>query len=116
VAERAGAIAVQTGQSVAGVVENMSYLELPDGGRMELFGSGGGAVLAERLSAAVGAEVPLLGQIPLDMLLREGGDSGVPLVLSRPETPAAQVLADIAGTLASSPRGLTGLSLGLQPR
>ncbi len=83
VAERAGAIAVQTGQSVAGVVENMSYLELPDGARMELFGSGGGAVLAERLSATVGADVPLLGQIPLDILLREGGDSGVPLVLGR---------------------------------
>ena len=54
VAERAGAIATQTGQTVAGVVENMSYLEMPDGGRMELFGSGGGAVLAERLSATVG--------------------------------------------------------------
>ncbi|GAP57040.1 protein mrp homolog, partial [Arthrobacter sp. Hiyo6] len=54
VAERAGALATQTGQSVAGVVENMSYLEMPDGGRMELFGSGGGAVLSERLSATVG--------------------------------------------------------------
>ena len=86
VAERAGAIATQTGQSVAGVVENMSYLEMPDGGRMELFGSGGGAVLAERLSATVGTDVPLLGQIPLDILLREGGDAGVPLVLGRPET------------------------------
>ena len=78
VAERAGAIATQTGQTVAGVVENMSYLEMPDGGRMELFGSGGGAVLAERLSATVGEDVPLLGQIPLEVLLREGGDSGVP--------------------------------------
>ena len=58
VAERAGAIATQTGQGVAGVVENMSYLEMPDGGRMELFGSGGGAVLAERLSATVGTDVP----------------------------------------------------------
>jgi len=116
VAERAGALAVQTGQSVAGVVENMSYLEMPDGGRMELFGSGGGAVLAERLSATVGADVPLLGQIPLDILLREGGDSGVPLVLGRPETPAAVALASIAGTLASSPRGLNGRPLGLQPR
>ncbi len=90
VAERAGAIATQTGQSVAGVVENMSYLEMPDGGRMELFGSGGGAVLAERLSATVGTDVPLLGQIPLDILLREGGDAGVPLVLGRPETPGGR--------------------------
>ena len=112
VAERAGAIATQTGQSVAGVVENMSYLEMPDGGRMELFGSGGGAVLAERLSATVGTDVPLLGQIPLDILLREGGDAGVPLVLGRPETPAAVALLDIAGRLATVPRGLSGKAAG----
>ncbi|MGO4186880.1 Mrp/NBP35 family ATP-binding protein [Pseudarthrobacter sp. TAF60_1] len=116
VAERAGAIATQTGQKVAGVIENMSYLEMPDGGRMELFGSGGGAILAERLSATVGADVPLLGQIPLDILLREGGDTGAPIVLSRPETPAAMALNGIAGKLAAKPRGLTGLRLGLQPR
>ncbi|MGX9900334.1 Mrp/NBP35 family ATP-binding protein [Arthrobacter sp. SA17] len=116
VAERAGAIATQTGQSVAGVVENMSYLEMPDGGRMDLFGTGGGAVLAERLSATVGTEVPLLGQIPLDILLREGGDTGLPIVLNRPETPAASALNSIAGKLAARPRGLMGLSLGLQPR
>ena len=83
---------------------------------MELFGSGGGAVLAERLSATVGEDVPLLGQIPLEVLLREGGDSGVPLVLGRPETPAAVALAGIAGRLASVPRGLKGMPLGLQPR
>ena len=83
VAERAGTIATQTGQKVAGVIENMSYLEMPDGGRMELFGSGGGAVLAERLSAAVGTDVPLLGQIPLDIQLREGGDAGKPVVLGQ---------------------------------
>jgi ATP-binding protein involved in chromosome partitioning len=116
VAERAGAIATQTGQSVAGIVENMSYLEMPDGGRMELFGSGGGAVLAERLTATVGADVPLLGQIPLDILLREGGDAGEPIVLGRPETPAAKALTEIAGKLAARPRGLTGMKLGLQPR
>ncbi|WP_427171744.1 Mrp/NBP35 family ATP-binding protein [Arthrobacter sp. 92] len=116
VAERAGALATQTGQSVAGVVENMSYLEMPDGGRMELFGSGGGAVLSERLSATVGTTVPLLGQIPLDILLREGGDAGVPIVLGRPETPAAKALAGIAGQLGARPRGLSGRSLGLQPR
>lgn len=116
VAERAGAIATQTGQTVAGVIENMSYLEMPDGGRMELFGSGGGQLLTERLSATTGAEIPLLGQIPLDILLREGGDSGEPIVLGRPETPAAAAMTGIAGKLASKPRGLTGLSLGLQPR
>jgi ATP-binding protein involved in chromosome partitioning len=116
VAERAGAIATQTGQKVAGVIENMSYLEMPDGGRMELFGSGGGSVLAGRLTATVGAEVPLLGQIPLDIQLREGGDSGVPIVLGQPDTPAAAALSGIAGRLAAKPRGLAGMKLGLQPR
>ena len=116
VAERAGAIATQTGQKIAGVIENMSYLEMPDGGRMELFGSGGGAVLTERLSATVGADVPLLGQIPLDIQLREGGDSGVPIVLGRPESAGALALSAIAGQLAAKPRGLAGMKLGLQPR
>lgn len=116
VAERAGAIATQTGQKVAGVIENMSYLEMPDGGRMELFGSGGGAVLTERLTATVGAEVPLLGQIPLDIQLREGGDTGVPIVIGQPGTPAAAALSGIAGRLAAVPRGLAGMKLGLQPR
>lgn len=94
----------------------MSYLEMPDGGRMELFGSGGGAVLAERLTATVGSDVPLLGQIPLDILLREGGDAGSPIVLGQPDTPAAVALVEIAGKLAAKPRGLTGMKLGLQPR
>ncbi|RKO26660.1 MRP family ATP-binding protein [Pseudarthrobacter phenanthrenivorans] len=116
VAERAGAIATQTGQKVAGVIENMSYLEMPDGGRMELFGSGGGAVLAERLSATVGSDVPLLGQIPLDIQLREGGDTGMPIVLAQSGTPAAAALSGIAGRLAAKPRGLAGMKLGLQPR
>jgi ATP-binding protein involved in chromosome partitioning len=116
VAERAGAIATQTGQKVAGVIENMSYLEMPDGGRMELFGSGGGAVLTERLTATVGAEVPLLGQIPLDIQLREGGDHGVPIVIGQPETPAGASLSGIAAKLAAMPRGLAGMKLGLQPR
>ncbi|MFJ5693445.1 Mrp/NBP35 family ATP-binding protein [Arthrobacter sp. NPDC093125] len=116
VAERAGAIATQTGQTVAGVIENMSHLEMPDGSRMELFGSGGGQLLTERLSTATGTNVPLLGQIPLDILLREGGDSGVPIVLGQPDTPAAAALAGIAGKLASKPRGLTGMKLDVQPR
>ncbi|MBT2566455.1 Mrp/NBP35 family ATP-binding protein [Arthrobacter sp. ISL-85] len=116
VAERAGAIATQTGQKIAGVIENMSYLDMPGGGRMALFGSGGGAVLTERLSATVGADVPLLGQIPLDIQLREGGDAGVPIVLGRPGAAAAAALAGIAGQLAAKPRGLAGMKLGLQPR
>ena len=63
VAERAGAIALQTHQRVAGVIENMSWLELPDGSRQEIFGSGGGREVAESLTRAIGAEVPLLGQM-----------------------------------------------------
>jgi ATP-binding protein involved in chromosome partitioning len=116
VAERAGAIATQTGQRVAGVIENMSYLEMPDGSRMDLFGSGGGRVLADRLTATVGADVPLLGQIPLDIRLREGGDTGAPIVLGQAGTPAAVALSGIAGQLAARPRGLAGMKLGLQPR
>ncbi|WP_288025170.1 P-loop NTPase [Arthrobacter sp.] len=116
VAERAGAIAVQTGQKVAGVIENMSFLTLPDGSTMELFGSGGGEVLAKRLSQTVNAPVELLGQIPIDIALREGGDLGAPIVLSAPDSPAAAALLDIAGQLAVRPRGLAGLHLGVTPR
>lgn len=116
VAERAGAIAVQTGQKVAGVIENMSYLTMPDGGTLELFGSGGGELLAKRLSQSVNASVPLLGEIPLDIALREGGDAGMPIVLSHPDSPAAVALASIADQLAVRPRGLSGRNLGVTPR
>ncbi|ALO66182.1 sodium:proton antiporter [Arthrobacter alpinus] len=116
VAERAGAIAVQTGQKVAGVIENMSFLTLPDGSTMELFGSGGGDILAKRLSQTVNSPVELLGQIPLDVALREGGDAGLPIVLSDPQSPAAQTLLSIAAKLAVRPRGLSGLKLGVTPR
>ncbi|WP_156525196.1 Mrp/NBP35 family ATP-binding protein, partial [Rhodococcus ruber] len=78
VAERAGSIALQTRQRIVGVVENMSWLELPDGTRMDVFGTGGGQAVSERLTRAVGATVPLLGQIPLDPAIREAGDAGTP--------------------------------------
>jgi ATP-binding protein involved in chromosome partitioning len=113
VAERAGAIALQTRQRIVGVVENMSWMELPDGTRMDVFGSGGGAVVAERLSRAVGAQVPLLGQIPLEQAVREGGDNGVPIVLGAPESPAAQALQAISEKLAVRQRGLAGMSLSI---
>lgn len=116
VAERAGAIAVQTGQKVAGVIENMSFLTLPDGSTMELFGSGGGEILSKRLSQTVNAPVELLGQIPIDVALREGGDAGLPIVLSHPASPAAQALLAVADKLAVRPRGLAGLKLGVSPR
>jgi len=115
VAERAGSIAMQTHQRLVGVIENMSWLELPDGSRQELFGSGGGQVVSESLSRTVGAEVPLLGQIPLDVSLREGADHGNPVVDSNPDGPAAVALRGIAKGLATRSRGLAGRSLGLTP-
>jgi ATP-binding protein involved in chromosome partitioning len=113
VAERAGAIALQTRQRIAGVVENMSWLDLPDGTRMDLYGSGGGQAVADRLTQAVGANVPLLGQIPITQDLREAGDEGTPIVLSHPENPSARALLDIADKLAVRRRGLAGMSLGI---
>ncbi|BCN43239.1 sodium:proton antiporter [Prescottella equi] len=113
VAERAGAIALQTRQRIAGVVENMSWMELPDGTRMEVFGSGGGQAVADRLTKAVGATVPLLGQIPLEQAVREGGDAGLPIVLGAPDSPAGTALRDIADKLSVRSRGLAGMSLGI---
>ncbi|RNI19459.1 Mrp/NBP35 family ATP-binding protein [Flexivirga caeni] len=115
VAERAGAIALQTKQRVAGVIENMSWLELPDGARQEIFGSGGGRQVADSLTRSIGAPVELLGQIPLDVTLREGADSGTPVVLGAPDSPAAVALRGIAKALGTRSRGLAGRSLGLTP-
>jgi ATP-binding protein involved in chromosome partitioning len=115
VAERAGSIALQTHQQVVGVVENMSWLELPGGERMEVFGAGGGQTVADALSRTLGARVPLLGQVPLDPALREGSDAGAPLVLSSPRSPAAVALNGVAEKLAVRQRGLAGRSLGLTP-
>ncbi|GGL95767.1 iron-sulfur cluster carrier protein [Nakamurella endophytica] len=115
VAERAGAIAVQTRQRIAGVVENMSPMTLPDGTRLDLFGSGGGARVAASLGRTLGTDVPLLGEVPLQVSLREAGDGGAPLVLAEPSSPAAQVLTSVAGRLAARTRPLAGVSLGISP-
>src|SRR4051794_14837811 len=115
VAERAGAIALQTHQRVAGVIENMSWLELPDGTRQEIFGSGGGREVAESLTRAIGSDVPLLGQIPIDTRLREGADQGMPVVLGEPTSPAAVALRAIARGLTTRSQSLAGRSLGLTP-
>lgn len=113
VAERAGAIALQTHQRLVGVVENMSWLELPDGSRMEVFGAGGGETVAESLTKTVGARVPLLGQIPLDTRVREAGDAGNPIVLADPAAPAAKALDEVADKLAVRRESLVGKPLGL---
>ncbi|MDT7716471.1 MAG: ATP-binding protein involved in chromosome partitioning [Pseudonocardiales bacterium] len=115
VAQRAGSIALQTRQRLIGVVENMSWLEMPDGSRNHLFGSGGGQVVADALTRSLGSEVPLLGQIPLDPRLRETGDAGTPLVLADPSSPASVVLRGIAERLATRSRGLAGRLLSVSP-
>jgi len=115
VAERAGAIALQTRQRIVGVVENMSGLTLPDGTVMNVFGEGGGKQVAASLTRSIGADVPLLGQVPLDQALMEAGDAGVPLVLSAPDSSAAKELRSIADALTARKRSLAGVSLGLNP-
>jgi len=121
VAERAGTMASMMHQRVVGVVENMSYLPCPhcaekgEEHRLKVFGAGGGDRVAETLSRRFGYDVPVLGRIPLDMALREGGDAGRPIVESAPGSPAAEVLRSIAGTLAGRGRGLAGMQLGLTP-
>ncbi|MEV8507417.1 Mrp/NBP35 family ATP-binding protein [Actinoplanes sp. NPDC051475] len=113
VAERAGAIALQTHQRLVGVIENMSWLELPDGSRMEVFGAGGGESVASSLTQTVGASVPLLGQVPLDTRVREAGDAGTPIVLADPDAPAAKALDAVADRLAVRRESLVGKPLGL---
>ncbi|QWZ08545.1 Mrp/NBP35 family ATP-binding protein [Nocardioides panacis] len=118
VAERAGTMASMMHQRVVGVVENMSFLPCPHCGpehRLEVFGSGGGKRVAATLSGRFGYDVPVLGEIPLDLTLREGGDAGTPIVDTHPDTPAAQALTKIAATLSGRGRGLAGLQLGLSP-
>jgi ATP-binding protein involved in chromosome partitioning len=106
---------LQTHQQIVGIVENMSWLDLPDGSRMELFGSGGGQAVADSLSRATGTRVPLLGQVPLDQRVREGGDAGWPVLLADPDAPAAIALDRVVQTLASRQPSLVGRSLGLAP-
>ena len=113
VAERAGSISQQTHQRVAGVIENMSYLVMPDGSRQQIFGEGGGEIVAQRLSRITGCHVPLMGQVPLDPALREGGDDGKPLAMSSPTSQTGAVLNAIADQLMHRRDSLAGKSLGL---
>jgi ATP-binding protein involved in chromosome partitioning len=116
VAIRAGMLAQQTKTRVTGVIENMSSVPCPHCGEsMELFGSGGGRLVSDTLTAELGFDVPLIGQIPFDVRLREGGDNGVPLIVSEPDAPASTVLRDVADRLAKRARGLAGMSLGITP-
>ena len=118
VAERAGTMAHIMEQRVLGVVENMSWLETvcphcAESHRLELFGSGGGALVAEALTDRVVYEVPLLAQIPFDETLLVGGDTGRPLVETHPDHPAAQAMVGLAAEVAARKRGLVGTRLPL---
>jgi ATP-binding protein involved in chromosome partitioning len=118
VAERAGTMANMLHQKVVGVIENMSYLVCPHCGpshQLELFGSGGGDRVAATLTGRFGYDVPVLGRIPIEESLREGGDAGKPVVDSDPTSTAAQVLVELAERLDSRGRGLAGRQLGLTP-
>jgi len=83
----------RVGVPVLGVVENMSWFDSPDGSRLPIFGSGGGARLALELG------VPLLGEVPLFQPVREGGDTGAPVVLGHPSSAAAKALAEVADAI-----------------
>jgi ATP-binding protein involved in chromosome partitioning len=108
VAERAGKMAEQTRLKVVGVIENMSYFVCPHcGERTAIFGQGGG----EEAAATLG--VPLFGHIPLIPEVREGGDSGTPIVISRPDSPAGEALIETARRLAQESRTLVRKPLGL---
>jgi ATP-binding protein involved in chromosome partitioning len=118
VAERAGTMASMMNQRVVGVIENMSFLPCPHCGpehRLEVFGSGGGRRVAATLSTRSGYDVPVLGEIPLDLTLRAGGDTGTPIVDTHPDSPAARELTKVATTLSGRGRGLAGMQLGLSP-
>lgn len=114
VAERAGRIAHQMKQSVLGVVENMSESPCPHCGEMiALFGSGGGQETSRRLSALVGKQVPLLAKIPFDIRLRDGGDEGIPAVLSEDSTPTTKAIGELLENISVRPRSLAGVPLSL---
>ena len=116
VAERSGVVARQTGQRIVGVVENMAGFAGPDGGVVELFGAGGGALVADRLSDGQPAPVPLLASVPLSIALRQGGDAGTPVVVSSPDDPAARAIEHVAEHLAALPRSLAGRRLDVSLR
>ena len=112
VAERSALVARQTGQRVIGVIENMAGPVAADGTVIDVFGTGGGADAAARLSTADEA-VPLLASIPISIALRQGGDTGLPIVLSDTADPAAAAILSVAAQLAVRERGLAGRKLGL---
>ena len=115
VAERAGVMAKQTKQRVVGVIENMSYMEMPDGTKVDVFGTGGGSTVASRLSQILGYPVPVIAQVPLETAVRAGGDAGVPIAIADGESPAQREVRAAAEKLSGRARGLSGKALGVTP-
>jgi len=116
VSVRAGMMAIHTKQRVLGVVENMSNFGCPHCGEpIDIFGAGGGTLVAELLTRELQTNVPLLARIPFDVGMREGGDNGQPMVLAEPASAAAAGLFGLADHIEGQGRGLAGLSLGLTP-
>ena len=116
VAIRAGMLAPQLNQRIAGVIENMSSFACPHCGEpIDMFGHGGGQMVAETLSTTMGTDVPLLGKIPFDPRLRSDGDVGDPFVIAHSDAPAALALSEIAQSLGAKPRGLAGMNLNISP-
>lgn len=114
VAERAGRIAHQLKQRIIGVVENMSAAPCPHCGEsVDLFGKGGGEESAQRLSTLVGAQVPLIANIPFDITLREGGDEGNPIVAANENSLAARAFTELAERLSQRSNSLVGKRLGI---
>jgi ATP-binding protein involved in chromosome partitioning len=112
VAERSGRIAHQLKQQIIGVIENMSAFPCPKCGEpIELFGNGGGIETAKRLGQLIGAEVPVLGQIPFSSALRNGGDGGSPIVVTQGDDPASLVISQIAEEITLRKRSLVGVNL-----
>lgn len=116
VAERSGVLATSTGQRVVGVIENMAGFTGPDGTVIDIFGTGGGAEVARRLTSRSDTPIPLLASIPLSMAVRIGGDDGVPVVISHPDDPASAVFETLARTLSHRRRGLQGKKLDITVR
>jgi len=113
VAERAGRIAHQLKQQISGVVENMSPYISETGEEIALFGSGGGQETVERLSRLVGADIPLLAQIPFQIDIRQSGDNGTSIFELDEVNPAVRAFFSIADALAVRKRSLLGVRLGL---
>ena len=95
VAQRSAYAARKLKLSVRGVIENMSWFTGDDGTRYEIFGAGGGQRIAEELGVA------LLGQIPLEIKLRQGGDTGAPVVVTDPQSEVAQAFVALAKAVAA---------------